>query len=483
MTPVLSSALVREAVRPESAGHGGGDARGAERPEGARPGERGDRPAVESRRFTSFAVDSREVEPGALFFALPGEHHHGAEFLSDAAGAGARGAIVPRDRELPDVDLEWFRVEDPLRALGDLAARVRRHADARVVGITGSSGKTTVKEMAAAALAGARDVYRTEGNYNSQIGLPLTILAAPDGADLWVLEMGTNAPGEIARLTEISAPDDAVVTTIGPSHLEELGDEEGVLREKMALVRGAASGGVVVVGERPPVLPRAAREIREETIVAGLGEEADWRPDSWDWGAEHATFERAGVRYRVEAGGEHHLRDALIAAALADAMGIAPERAAGGLSDFRPLAMRGSVRRFGDLTVIEDCYNANPESFSAAIDYCVSAFPGRRLTAAVGSMLELGDRSELAHRCVAAELREAGFGPIVATGDFIPAFESLEAGRNGGETLTAADAEGVARRLVASLRGDEVVLVKASRGERLERVVHRLEDAFGTGGS
>ena len=437
--------------------------------------------AGEERRYTSFVADSREAGEGSLFFALEGERRHGFEFLADAAGRGARGAVVPADRSLPDLDLEWFPVASPREALLGLAAAARREAGVRVVAITGSSGKTTVKEMAAAALGATLDVYATRGNLNSTVGLPLSVLDAPSDADAWVLEMGTSQRGEIARLTEAAAPDDAVVTTVGPAHLEGLGDLEGVLQEKLDLVRGASQDGSVVVGERPSELPAATRSLRPDAVVAGLGRAADLRPERWKVGADRVVFRLDGRDFTVEAGGEHHLRDALLALALARALGVADEDARRGLAGFRPLGDRGAVRRFGRLAVLSDCYNANPESFGAAIRWCVDGFPDRPRAAAVGSMLELGDRSAEAHRRVARRLLEAGFDPVAASGAFIEAFEAVDTGD--ARILTSEDAEEAGRLLADALRGDEAVLVKGSRGARMERALEALEERFGGDGS
>jgi UDP-N-acetylmuramoyl-tripeptide--D-alanyl-D-alanine ligase len=442
--------------------------------------------------FESVAIDSREVEEGALFFALSGARHDGFDFLDEVAEQGAAGAVVPRGRPLPDLGLEWFPVDDPRQAMARLAAGMRQASEATVVGVTGSSGKTTVKEMLAEALGGAPRVYRSRGNLNSQIGLPLSILNAQSEASVWVLEMGTNAPGEIARLVEVAAPDHALVTTVGPAHLEAFEDVEGVLEEKLDLVRGAAGSGRVVVGERPPELAPAARRIRPDTVVAGLGEDADWRPDRWAVEADHVVFDRSGERYRVEAGGEHHLRDAVMAAAMAEGLGSPPAAVAREISDFRPLGLRGALRRAGELTLVADCYNANPESFDAAVDYCVEAFPDRPMAAAVGSMLELGRRSGRAHRQVARRLLDAGFSPVAATGEFVPAFRALlgeegSAGdgqprRGASRVVFAEGAEEAGRELAALLDGDEVVLVKGSRGAGLEDALEVLEEAFGAGG-
>ncbi len=439
--------------------------------------------ASADRRFTSVSTDSRTLEPGALFVALRGERHDGADFLEQAAARGAAGAVVTRGREKPGLGLEYFPVEDPLRALGALAAVRRRKLGVRVVGITGSSGKTTVKEMVAAALGAGPRVFATPGNLNSKVGLPLSIMRAPEEAEVWVLELGASEPGEIEALTDVAAPDDAVVTTVGRAHLEFFGTVENVLHEKLALVRAARRDGVVVVGDRPPELAAEARRLRPDAVVAGLAQDADFRPDRHGLQPDRVWFERCGVRYEVAAGGEHHLRDALIAAAVADGLGVAPPAAAHGLADFRPLGMRGALRRIGGLAVLVDCYNANPESFAASIDHLAEAFPDRERVAVVGSMLEMGESGPEVHREVLEHLVREGFGLVAATGTFASVAEDLVAAGRERPTrfLTAEEPEDVWEPLAEALDGREAVLVKASRGVRLERIVERLEERFGTG--
>lgn len=346
------------------------------------------------------------------------------------------------------------------------------------MGVTGSSGKTTVKEMLARAVGSDRVVHRTEGNLNNQIGLPLSILAAPEDADLWVLELGSSEPGEIHRLTAIAEPDDAVVTTVGPAHLEGFTDLSGVLHEKLDLLRGASTRGTAVVGELPPDLPKGARQIRGDVVTAGLGSDSDFRPDDWSYGPAEARFRHEGTEYAVPVGGEHHLRDAVIAIAAALGVGVSPERASRGLSEYRPVGMRGVLLEIGDLMVVADCYNANPESFGAAIRYCADAFPDRRLAAVAGTMLELGGAEAVAHARVAEALLDAGFELIVAVGAFAPAFRELHVPA-GVEVLYPEDVDEVAALTVDRLRGDEVLLVKASRGVRLERVVAGLQQDAG----
>lgn len=437
----------------------------------------------ETRDFRSVSTDTRTLEPGALFVALAGENFDGMDFLADAARAGARGAVVRKGEELPDLPLAWFPVADPRNALGELARFHRRRADVRVIAVTGSSGKTTVKEMTAAALGGEPDVYRSPGNLNNQVGVPLSILGAPDAAATWVLELGTNAPGEIARLTEISGPDDAVLVTVGPAHLEGLEGLEGVYREKLALLEGSSPEGAAVVGEIPEDLPERARRIRPDVVVAGLGPDADHRPERYEVGPESVSFVRRGVTCTIPVGGTHHLRDALLASAVAEARGRTPGEIAEGLAGFRPVGMRSALRRAGDMTIVADCYNANPDSFGAAIGYLREAFGDARRVAVVGTMLELGEHSAREHRRVARELADAGLELVVATGEFVEAFQDAELPPDAPEILTADDLDALWETLEPRLHGDEVVLVKASRGARLDRIVERLEATFGSSSS
>ncbi len=428
--------------------------------------------------FSSVSTDTRDLEVGSLFVALRGERFDGGDFLEQAEQMGAAGAVVSLPSRHADVALPMFPVPDTTAALGDLARYYRRRCAARVVGVTGSSGKTTVKEMLTLALGSERQVHASRGNLNNQVGLPLSILAADIDADVWVLELGTSEPGEIRRLTGIAEPDDAVITTVGPAHLEGLGDLAGVLEEKLDLLRGASASGCAVVGELPEELPTRARELRADVVTAGLGAGSDFRPSDWQVGAEHARFTIEGVDYSVPVGGEHHLRDALIAAAAAAGLGVSPAGVTRGLADYRPVGMRGALIQAGKLTIVADCYNANPESFAAAIRYCSDAFAGRRIAAVVGSMLELGAVESAAHEQVANDLLRAGFTFVVALGAFQQAFRELSLPEN--VTVLYPDSvSDAAAALSGGLVGDEVLLVKASRGMRLEGVIESLTGGDG----
>ena len=426
-----------------------------------------------SGSFTSVSTDTRNLQPGALFVALQGDRFDGTDFVMEAERLGAAGAVIPASAGEPPVDLTLFSVDDTTVALGDLARHYRQRCEARVVGVTGSSGKTTVKEMLVRAISLERRVHATVGNLNNQVGLPLSILAASDDTEVWVLELGASEPGEIRRLTSIAEPDDAVVTTVGPAHLEGLGDITGVLEEKLALVRGASRSGSVVVGELPEMLPEHAREIRDDVVTAGLGSRCDFRPAEWSLGPTEARFRHEGTDYSVPVGGEHHLRDALIATAMALAVGIGPAAIARGLTEYRPVGLRGALVEVGELTIVADCYNANPESFDAAIRYCADSFPGRRLGVVAGTMLELGPAEASAHADVASALLDYGFSLIVAVGAFQVAFQSMQVPA-GVEVVYAERVEAVSDLLAERLDGNEVLLVKGSRGVRLERVIDDL---------
>jgi UDP-N-acetylmuramoyl-tripeptide--D-alanyl-D-alanine ligase len=428
------------------------------------------------REYIGASCDSRSLQSGELFVALSGQRCEGVEFLPQVANRGAPGAIVRAGQEDLSLPLEYFGVPDPLEALRTLAANVRRDTPAHVVAITGSSGKTTVKEMVACALGETLSVYRTPGNLNSQVGLPLTILRAPANADIWVLEIGASEPGEVKRLTGIAAPDHAIITTVGEAHLDEFGDVEGVLEEKMELARGTSEEGTLVVGDQPGILASAASALRPDAIVAGIEPRSTYQPDEYKVTANEVEFTRDGQNVTLSVGGEHHLRDALITAAIAEALGTPLKVVAHALEQYKPLGMRGSMRSIGGLAVLADCYNANPDSFRAAIAQCRGAFDGRRRVVFAGSMLELGRFEASAHKDILHELLRADFEVIAATG----LFAAVECDYSKQvRMLQETDPYAAWEEFAGSLQGDELVLVKGSRGVGLEWVIERLELCFG----
>ena len=436
-------------------------------------------------RFTGISTDSRSTRPGELYVALSGERFDGHDFVARALAAGAEGAVVSRPTGAVGGGARLYPVEDTLVALGRLASHRRQALPASVVGITGSSGKTGTKDLTAGALAGSLRVHATRGNLNNRVGVPLTLLSAPPDAQVVVAEMGTNEPGEIAILTGIARPDVGVVTTVGESHLEKLGSLEGVLAEKLALLGGLPPEGSALVGDTPPELPLAARRIREGARVAGWSERAD--PDLRPGLAErdpsgHFTFSWRGERVALAVPGRHYVANALLALAVAETLGVPPAEAARGVATVPPPPMRGEVRRLGGLTLLVDCYNANPQSVRAALDL-LEGHSGRCRVAVLGTMLELGEGSGALHRRVLEDALGRDLELVVATGGFARAAAQAptRAGGPGLELLIAPEPEDAYPLLRARLAGDEVVLLKASRGVALERLLPLFERDWGAG--
>lgn len=430
--------------------------------------------------YAAVGTDTRTLAPGSLFVALRGEKFDAHRFLEAAAEKGARAAVVDHVPEGAP-PLRYYTVPDTLSALNHLARHHRRSLDARVVAITGTNGKTTTKEMARAVLATRYNTHATSGNLNNLVGAPLTLLAAPQDAEAVVVEVGMNAPGEIARLAVTVEPDAGIVTSIAEGHLEGVGTLEGVLREKTTLLSRLRSGGVAIVADEPAALPDRARSLARRVRVAGWTEGADddLRAESLRVGEDgRVRFRWGGREVALPFGGRAHARNALLALALGEEWGVDRDAAVAALEAMPAPKMRGEVHRLGGLVVIADCYNANPASLAAAVDTLV-AMPRRGgRVAVVGSMLELGPRTRELHAQAAERLAGADVDLIVATGLFREAFAPL-ARRLGERLLVAEDAESAWGALSERLEGEEVVLLKGSRGVALERLLPHLEARFG----
>ncbi len=423
--------------------------------------------------FRGISTDTRRLTPNSLFVALQGERFDAHQFLAAAKAGGAAAAVVRRGTAPVD-GLPFFEVDDTLAALGRLARARRRllPPGSPVVAVTGSSGKTSTKEMIRAVLATTYRVHATTGNLNNLIGVPLTLLAAPDDTQALVVEAGASVPGEIARLREIIEPTIAVITNVGYAHVEGFGSLAGVMREKLALVDGAK---VAVVGTDPPELAVEARQ-RAPTVVAGTGAEAELRPDAAeldDGGHPRITWRGHAVTLPVV--GFHQIENAMLALAVGREGGSDPARAVAALAGVRIPSGRGAVLALGRLTVIDDTYNANPASLRWAVKFAhwLAARRGRPLAVVVGSMLELGPESGRLHAAAAAEIAALRPALVAAVGAFAPAFEPYRTAL-GERLVTAPDAEALGPRLKAALTGDEIVLLKASRGVALERVLRHL---------
>jgi UDP-N-acetylmuramoyl-tripeptide--D-alanyl-D-alanine ligase len=417
-------------------------------------------------------IDSRTAGPGDLFVGLSGAHADGGAFATDALAAGAWGALAA------PVHLEGLEhaeggallsAQDPLAALGALARAWRRALGAKVVAITGSTGKTSTKDILAALLARSLTTVASPLNRNTEIGLPLAILAAPAGTQALVLELAMRASGQIAELTAICEPDVGVIVNVGPAHIERLGSLEAIAAAKAELIAGLHRGATAVLPAHEPLLEP---HLRDDLEIVRFGEGGE--VSVLETGKEGVALSLRGRRVVLEPGfrSAHLLEDLCAALAASSALGVEP---AGGPIEVTFSGLRGErVALPGGVLVINDCYNANPMSMRAALQELATTAAGRRV-AVLGDMLELGaDHEGRYHRELGEQAAAAAVELLVTVGP-----RAALAGETflGGEHLHADDAVGAVETLRAHLRPGDTVLVKGSRGVALERVAELLAAA------
>jgi UDP-N-acetylmuramoyl-tripeptide--D-alanyl-D-alanine ligase len=440
-----------------------------------------------SATFTSVSIDSRTLERGALFVAIAGAKLDGHDFVAAAAARGAACALVHREVEAPS-SLPLVRVADTTRALSDLARRWRRAADLPVVGITGSVGKTTTKDMTAHLLETRGEVLRTEGNLNNQYGLPLTLLRLREQHTAAVVEMGMSAPGEIRALSTLAEPNVAVITRVAPVHLEFFPSVDAIAEAKAEIFEGLRPGGVAVLNGDDPRLVRLGARLRGRVVWFGRNRRfevsaEDWRGTGFGMRFTLRVPDRA-VDVALPLAGPHFVTDFLAAAGAAHALGVSAPAIAEAATSLAPARHRGEVRRLRErVVVLDDCYNSSPLALEAAI-VALRLLPARRRVAVLGDMLELGPTGPDLHREAGRSLPgrvDVGVGVgslakelVAGAGD-----SGLDpARRHHFDSATeAADA------VPALVQPGDAVLVKASRGMKLEGVVEALVARFGEEGA
>ena len=446
------------------------------------------------RRIRQIITDSRSVRRGDLFVALRGERFDGHEFVPAALAQGAVGAIVQDEYRLPpnsaavrrierSVAPFLFGVRDPLFAYQQLATHYRSRFDIPVVAVTGSNGKTTTKEMVAAVLGQRWRVLKTEGNFNNRIGVPATLFRLTPRHQAAVIEMGVDQQGQTTRLCEIVRPTIGVITNIGPDHLEFFGSMEGSAQAKAELLDLLPSDGLAILNADDSYFDYLAARAQCRVMSFGFSAMADVRASGVTSDTRYGTTFRLHLPgksrptiVRIKVHGTHNVTNALAGAAVGAALHLSGSMISQGLGRFRPAAMRSQVVTHHGVHFINDCYNANPASMKAALQLLAQWSPAGKRIAVLGDMLELGQETGGMHRDVGQFLAEQGLSRLIACGTL--GRNIAEGARQGGMAESkideVVDAAAAADHLKRIVRQGDVVLVKASRGMKMEQVVHAL---------
>ena len=433
----------------------------------------------EHLRVSRMQSDSRKVRSGDLFVALKGAKADGHDFAEAAINHGAVAALVSRpiSEKLPSIE-----VEDTLRAYGDIAAGYRQMTGVKVVGITGSVGKTTTKEMTASVLEAAYHTAKTEGNHNNNLGLPMTIMDMPENTEVAVLEMGMNHSGEMEYLSSIARPDLAIITNIGTMHIEHLGTREGILQAKLEIMRGMPDDGAGVFNGDEPLLWNIRAIGKHKKYYYGIENHA------CDVTATDIVELDDGVRFVVHGFGQqfelfvpmlgrHAVYNALAATTVGLLLGVKPEQIQARFSSFHNTGMRQKIYVKNGVTIIEDCYNAGPESTEAALDVLAGIKTDGRRIAVLGDMLELGNRSAAEHYRI-GRLAVGKADLLLTYGEH--SVRTLTGAITGGMNPKNTDHfdthEDMAHMLKMRVSEGDVVLFKGSRGKRMEKVLQLFLD-------
>ncbi len=421
-----------------------------------------------------YAFDSRLLEPGDLFFALKGDARDGREFVRDARTRGAAAAVVSEAVDGLPADFIQITVDSPLSALQRLAVHARDSIQVPVIVISGSNGKTTTKEMLAHILSGAMTVFKSPGNFNNHIGVPLAILGAGEESEVLVMELGSNHRGEIARLTQIARPHIGVLTNVGRAHIGFFGSVEEIASEKSDVLRHLEPGGTGVVNADDRVLGDALTDIDADLVTFAVEGEAMFRAAGVRQLGGGSTFTVAGHEVTIKAPGLHNVYNALAAIAAASLLEIEVADAAEALGSFEPVRVK--ISSASSITIVDDSYNANPDSVRAAADILSSTAALRRIFI-LGEMLELGSESEQLHREVGSMLAASGTDILIGIAGRTRSTieEAVSSGMDPGSALffeTKADAKGYIGDIV---REGDVILVKGSRLAGLEEICEFLK--------
>ena len=425
------------------------------------------------------STDSRSITPGCLFIPLEGERFDGHSFIQAALEAGAAGCLTARERESYLPGRFYIKVRSTQRALWELARYYKKLFPIPFIAVTGSVGKTTTKDMTAAVLGARFRVHKTEGNFNNDIGVPLTLLRLEAQHEVCVVELGMDHAGEIDNLARLVEPDMALITNIGDAHIENLGSRENIFKAKCEIFPHLKRDGLAVLNGDDPLLASLEGTLAQRTVFVGEGEGLDYTArDLSSDGAGHLFCRVKTPRSQFEANipalGSHMIYPTLMAAAVAEALGMAPDEIIRGIGAFLPTKMRMNIVRCkGDIVILNDAYNANPQSMRAAAAVLGDA-QGRRKVAVVGDMKELGPGSEQFHRAVGGYFAQSGADRLIAIGELarFMAEGAQEAGLAQADYFPTLDA--ARNALSREVRAGVTILVKASRSMAFEKIVDFL---------
>jgi len=427
-------------------------------------------------------TDSRQARAGDLFFAIPGERFDGHDFLNEVAAKGVAAVLLAREKiPAPLPECAVLVVDDTRGALGRLAAAYRREFNLPVIAVGGSNGKTTVKELIASVLRQKWATLWSEASFNNDIGVPLTLLRLEKAHQAAVLEAGTNHPGELAPLVKMIQPKYGVITNIGREHLEFFGNTAGVVQEEGWLAELLPADGRLFVNGDSEWMEPVIRRTRAPVVRVGFGEKNDWRAKGVRLDKNGATFRVDASKaefngeYRVNLLGRHQVVNALLAVAVGEELGLDGSAVRDGLAGCQPAKMRMQFWEVGGVRVLDDAYNANADSTVAALEtLCDLPLQGRRV-AVLGDMAELGAHSEAAHAEIGRRAAELGIGQLFAVGKMAPVMAAAARGAGLSRVLEFADVEAAKNAVKNFLKAGDVVLLKASRASRLERIAETLK--------
>jgi len=448
----------------------------------AKPTERSD------GTIAGVSTDSRTTRPGDCFFAIKGSNFDGHDYLAEAFSNGAACAVV--SQKVSYQDWPVLQVSDTVRALGELAKEYRESENFKVVAVTGSAGKTTTREMIYHVLKKHFNCHQAPKSFNTDIGVPLTLLGAEADCQIVVSELGSNHPGEIANLSKIAQPDIALITNVQPAHLAGFGNLQAIIEEKVYIARGLREKSTLIINGEIPELVEFCRKKGLKFLTFGTAENCDYRAENVKATAFAGSFTVEGTEVTVPLPGLGNLQNVLAAWAVCSKLGIPVRDLAKAMQTIKPIRGRMQVIKAGPLLILDDCYNANPGSMRNALD-CLAKISSnqkspersRRKNRAVfvcGDMLELGDQSDRLHSQLGEAIATAGVELLLAAGKFakLTADAAKKSTAHNLETACFDDTISLCEEMEKFIRPGDIILVKASRGCKLEAAVEKLEELF-----